>query len=116
MMKRLWILGVVLALASGMAQDKAPKADPTEEELGARFDALANRANAALESLKQFEERLKNQGLSLRYDIVLSRVRLESSMDSAEKELREKHFEAVRRALDRAQGAVEKLEAFLRGD
>lgn len=110
------MFGVVLALAAVMAQDKTPKTDSEEEELGARFDALANRANAALESLKQFEERLKNQGLSLRYDIVLSRVRVESSMDSAEKELRGKHFEAVRRALDRAQAAVDKLEAFLRGD
>jgi len=80
-----------------------------------RLEQLAARADAVLRILFNMEERLRRDGLALRSDLLQRRYRLERSMDEAEARLKKDQLAEARKAMNRAEAAVEYLERQLGG-
>jgi hypothetical protein len=100
------------------AQTPAPPPSPSEEEERDLKDKMVNlvaRGVAVIDALETLERRLKRQGLSLRTDIIAERVKLEFGLDDAEAAMKERKFADAKRAMKRAESALERIEAFLGG-
>ncbi|MBI3471324.1 MAG: hypothetical protein HY013_08205 [Candidatus Solibacter usitatus] len=104
-MKLRWVLVSLLACAAAMGEQKSEA-----REAKIRFQNLTARASAMLDSIRTLEDRLHQQGLSLRADTVASRTRMELFMDEAEEELKAGRLKEARKAMSRAEGAIAKLE------
>jgi hypothetical protein len=95
------------AQRAGIQENEKPRQQEAAEE---RLAQLASRANAMLEILASMEGRLRRDGLTLRADLLQRRQRLEQGMDEAEAKLKKGQLAEARKAMNRAQVAVEYLE------
>ena len=85
------------------------------KDLQLRMDGLTSRATAVQESLRSLEERLRRRRMALRSDVVKGRTRMEIAMDESERSLKSHRWSDAKEAMDRAETAIGKLEAFLSG-
>lgn len=114
----------LLALLAGAAalparQDEKQRgqsgADKKARDLKLRMQYLTARAVAIREAVKSLEDRLREQGLPLDPEIAANRARMEIFMDEAEDALKAERWEDADKAMDRAEAAIEKLEAVFKG-
>ena len=93
---------VVTALAADTKEARALKVD---------FQNLTARAVSMTNAVDAMDRRLRAQGLALRSDISAARTRMELTMDESEEALKAGRLKDARRAMKRADGAIEKLES-----
>lgn len=111
-MTRRGICMALVALRIGTAEDTDEKAF---KDARLQFQNLAARAIAAREALADLAARLREQGLTLRTDIVAARISMETALDDAEDELKSRRVPEARKSMKRAEGNLERIEAFLQG-
>jgi len=109
---------------SALAQDKAPAKAPTPpspptpaatREMRNRLGLVATRAIANFHSAESIEEHLRAEGQTLHPDLVRLRLNIESELDQADAAINHNDLACAAKALDRAQGFLDRFAARLGG-
>jgi eukaryotic-like serine/threonine-protein kinase len=97
-------------------QSVAPENGPSQQEMESINGSLIQlqaRAEAVRSSLDRLRQQQAASGLGLRQDIAASANRLEGYLQAAERAIQNNTVQAARNNIDRADGELNKLEAFL---
>jgi hypothetical protein len=109
MKRALLLFGLSAALL--VAQDR-----PTQKDTKRRFGQVATRAIANFRAADSIERRLNADGASLNPQLIVLRLRVESSLEETRAALDNGDFDSANEALDRAQGFLDKFAKRIGGE